>query len=113
MKLLRAIFLGVRGVPEGTYEFANTTNGKPHDVIVITGPEASGKTRFLEALLATKEAVGGYGPPSPGATWLTPNGTLAKVVLSRVAACHGPSSTFTSTALIGERPLLSAKPCTV
>jgi len=100
MKLLRAIFLGVRGVPEGTYEFANTTNGKPHDVIVITGPEASGKTRFLEALLATKEAVGGYGPPSPGATWLTPNGTLAKVVLSFALSDEERAYVGTSQAVV-------------
>jgi energy-coupling factor transporter ATP-binding protein EcfA2 len=82
MKILRATFLGVRGVPEGSYDFSHPATGAPQGVVVITGPEASGKTRFVEAILATKEAIGPYGPMSPGAAWLPPGSMVAKVALS-------------------------------
>lgn len=82
MKITRATFLSVRGIPDGTYDLCHPATGAPNSMILVTGPEASGKTRFLEALLATKEAIGPYGPMSPGATWLQPGSQLAKIMLS-------------------------------
>jgi energy-coupling factor transporter ATP-binding protein EcfA2 len=82
VKILRATFLGIRGVTDGTYDFAHPVTGAPHSMILVTGPEASGKTRFLEAILATKEAIGPYGPMSTGATWLEPGSQIAKIMVS-------------------------------
>jgi len=82
VKILRATFLSIRGVPDGTYDFANPISGAPNSLLLVTGPEASGKTRFLEALLATKEAIGPYGPMIEGATWLKPGSQLAKIMIS-------------------------------
>ncbi len=82
MKILRATFLGIRGVPDGTYDLSNPATGAPNSIVLVTGPEASGKTRFLEAILATKEAIGPYGPMSTGATWLHPGSQLAKIMLT-------------------------------
>jgi hypothetical protein len=82
VKIVRATFLSVRGVPDGTYDLAHPTTGAPHGMVLVTGPEASGKTRFLEGILATKEAIGPYGPMSAGEAWLRPGSQLAKVMLS-------------------------------
>lgn len=82
MKIVRATFLSIRGVPDGTYDFPQQTAGSANSPIIVTGPEASGKTRFLEALLATKEAIGPYGPMIDGATWLEPGKQLAKIMLT-------------------------------
>lgn len=82
MKIQRATFLGIRGVPDGSYELCEAKTGAPASVVVVTGPEASGKTRFLEAIFAAKEAIGPYGPMSPGAAWLLPGAPIAKIVLS-------------------------------
>ncbi|HVY44924.1 MAG TPA: hypothetical protein VHB21_03555, partial [Minicystis sp.] len=81
MKLLRATFLGVRGVPDATLHLGDATTGKPRDLVVVTGPPASGKTRALEAIVAAKEAVAPYGPPQPGAAWIAPSEGAAKVAL--------------------------------
>lgn len=83
MKIRQATFLGVRGVADGTYGFA-AKNGVPHDIVVVTGPAASGKTRLLEALFAAKEAIGPYGALGPGKTWLRPGESVAKVMLTLV-----------------------------
>lgn len=82
MKIVRATFLSIRGVPDGTYDFRHPASGAANSPIIVTGGEASGKTRFLEALLATKEAIGPYGPMMDGATWLEPTKQLAKVMLT-------------------------------
>ncbi len=82
MKIVRATFLGIRGVSDGTYDFTHPTTGAPNSLVLVTGPEASGKTSFLEAIVAAKEAIGAYGPMSPGATWIASGGVIAKVMLS-------------------------------
>lgn len=82
MKLSRVTFLGIRGIADGSYDFTDVQTGLPHDVVIVTGPEASGKTRFLEAILAAKEGIAPYGPMSTGATWLPPGLGVAKIMLS-------------------------------
>jgi energy-coupling factor transporter ATP-binding protein EcfA2 len=81
MKLARVSFLGVRGLADATYDFV-AGGGAPHDLVVVTGPTASGKTRFLEAILATKEAIGPYGLPPSGASWVASGAFGAKVSLA-------------------------------
>lgn len=63
MKLLQLTLENFRGAPDGTYAFTHPATGKPHDLILITGGPASGKTSILAAIAALKEIVGGYGPP--------------------------------------------------
>jgi hypothetical protein len=81
MKLSRVTFLGVRGLADATYDLTDPTTGEPRDVVVFTGPAASGKTRALEAIAAAKEAIGPYGPLQPGAPWIAGEGVAAKVTL--------------------------------
>lgn len=82
MKIVRATFLGIRGVADGTYDLTHPVTGAPNSLVLVTGAEASGKTSFLEAILAAKEAIGAYGPMSPGATWIASGGIIAKIMLS-------------------------------
>jgi hypothetical protein len=82
VKIIRATFLSIRGVPDGTYDLAHPVSGAPNSMVLVTGPEASGKTRFLEALLATKEAIGPYGPMIEGGTWLRPGNQTAKIMVT-------------------------------
>jgi len=66
MKLLRLALDNFRGAPNGEYAFTHPTTGTPLDTIYVTGPAASGKTTFLEAIAALKESVGAYGlGPNP------------------------------------------------
>src|SRR5262245_29617620 len=63
MKLLSLTLENFKGAPDGAYSFTPRAAGKPHDLTLITGGAASGKTSILEAIAAVKELVGGYGPP--------------------------------------------------
>jgi energy-coupling factor transporter ATP-binding protein EcfA2 len=66
MKLRELTCAGVRGVPDGTYSFADARTGAPLAVVLVTGGPGSGKTTLLEAIAAAKESVGSYGaPPDP------------------------------------------------
>ncbi len=81
MKIQRAEFIGIAGVPDLTIELPTSGAGEPHDRVVVTGPSGSGKTRLLEAMIAAKEAIRPYGPLTPGAPWIR-SGQAAKVRLS-------------------------------
>jgi hypothetical protein len=81
MKLSRVTFLGVRGLADATYDLTDPATGEPRDVVVFTGPAASGKTRALEAIAAAKEVIGPCGPLQPGAPWIADDGAAAKVTL--------------------------------
>jgi hypothetical protein len=61
MKLAEIEFANVRSLPDGRYSLRGTQSGKPLDVVLVTGPARSGKTSFLEAIAAAKEAAGPYG----------------------------------------------------
>jgi len=78
MKILRATFLGIRGVGDATLDLTDPRTGAPHGTVVVTGPSGSGKTRVLEALIAAKEAIGSYGMPTTGERWIGP-GNAAKI----------------------------------
>src|SRR5262249_16870204 len=57
---------GIRGLADGTYDFADARTGAPRDVVIVTGSAGTGKTSLLEAIAAAKEAAGSYGPlPDP------------------------------------------------
>jgi hypothetical protein len=81
MKIQRATFFGVRGVPDLTLDLADARTGAPRGLVVVTGPSGSGKTRLIEALVAAKEAVRPYGPAIVGAPWITA-GNAAKILIA-------------------------------
>lgn len=64
---------GVAGVEDLHVDWMAST-GRPHDVVVITGPEASGKTRLLELVLAGLEVIGPYEGIVRGADWVGAGG---------------------------------------
>jgi hypothetical protein len=78
MKIERATFIGVAGVPDLTLELTEGRTGAPHSLVVLSGPGGSGKTRMMEALIAAKEAIRPYGPMAPGAAWIRA-GNAAKI----------------------------------
>ena len=60
MKISRISAQGVIGLPSLDCELVSRATGRPHDLIVVTGPAASGKTRLCELILAVLEIVGPY-----------------------------------------------------
>jgi hypothetical protein len=82
VKLCRAEFLSIRGVPDLTWNLARTAQATPVDVAIVTGGPSSGKTRLLEAILAAKEIIAPYGLPIDGKPWLRPGETAAKIELT-------------------------------
>lgn len=60
MKISRLAFQGVGALPDMECDFGGGGTGRPHDLIVLTGPPASGKTRLVELILATIETVAPY-----------------------------------------------------
>ncbi len=82
MKLRKVAFRGVRGLPDGTHDLTDPRTGEAHSLVLVTGPPASGKTRFLEAIFAAKEWVAPYGARPAAGPWVLPTGTAAKVAIS-------------------------------
>lgn len=81
MKIQRATFIGVSGVPDLTLDLTDSRTSSPHALVVVAGPSASGKTRLIEALIAAKEAIRPYGGMSTGAGWIR-SGSAAKILVT-------------------------------
>jgi hypothetical protein len=81
MKIQRAEFLGIAGVPDLSIDLRASASGAPPNVVVVSGRSGAGKTRLLEALVAAKEAIRPYGAMATGAAWIRASGA-AKVRLS-------------------------------
>ncbi|NUP05373.1 MAG: ATP-binding protein [Polyangiaceae bacterium] len=69
MKIGSVALTGVRGLADRYVDWVSSATGRPHDLVVVAGPPASGKTRFLEALIAAFETVGGYMGIVRGSDW--------------------------------------------
>lgn len=80
MKIVRATFDGVGGVPDVTLDWgdAGHLGDAPY---VVTGPPGSGKTRLLQAICLGKEKVAPYGNPGPGHGWVRGEGRAAKIAI--------------------------------
>ncbi len=83
MKIQRATFIGVRGVPDVSLDLTDARTGEARPLVIVTGPSGSGKTRMIEALIAAKEALRPYGALAAGAPWIGTTGA-AKI---RVTFC--------------------------
>jgi energy-coupling factor transporter ATP-binding protein EcfA2 len=59
VKLSRIQTTACRAVPDGEYSF-QSKDGAAADLVVVTGASGSGKTSFLELILACKEVIGPY-----------------------------------------------------
>lgn len=83
MKISRFAASGVASLPDLDCDFLSPATGRPHDLIVVSGPAASGKTRLCDLILATLEAAGGYlGIVSPHDWYADPSrGARAEVDL--------------------------------
>lgn len=81
MKLAGLSFSDVRGFADKRFEFASDAAARPHDIVLVTGPPAAGKTRFLEAILAGLEVVGPYVGIVRGRDWVY-DGRVATIGLS-------------------------------
>ncbi|MFO0551601.1 MAG: hypothetical protein U0271_24650 [Polyangiaceae bacterium] len=81
MRIRRVICDGVLGVQDASFDLSDASTGRPANIVAITGPAASGKTRLLEAVLAAKETLAPYATrPSPDEWVRTPEGA-AKITL--------------------------------
>jgi hypothetical protein len=69
MKISRLALRGVAALPDIDRDLTSAATGRPHDLIVVTGPAASGKTRLCEAILAALETVGPYHGIVHAADW--------------------------------------------
>lgn len=81
MKVKRLQVDGFRGLPDRDFLFGDPS-GKAPNLVVVTGPTGSGKTSFLEAIIAGKERVAGYGAVGAPAQYLRPGVTGGKVKIT-------------------------------
>ena len=81
MKVSRLVSRGVASLPDIECDFMSATTGRPHDLIVISGPPASGKTRLCELMLAAFEAAGGYQGIVQSSDWVQDANREARVEL--------------------------------
>lgn len=80
MRIARMAVHGVAGLPDG---WMDLTQAKPSParLVAIAGPPSSGKTRWLETLVAAKEATAPYGPTPPSDAWIARGRSSAKVTV--------------------------------
>jgi hypothetical protein len=86
MRILDLETFGIRGVPDGFYDFAlpadAASRAVAHDLVVVTGPSGSGKTRFLELIVAVRETLAPSDQPINGDHWIPPGNRAAKAKVS-------------------------------
>ena len=81
MRLLRARTVGIAGVPDGAWDFAQPDTGEPLDLVLFTGPSAIGQTRLLEAIGAARERLAPSGLDVDDARLIARGYPAAKVEL--------------------------------
>ena len=81
MRILALQAIGVEGVPDGDYSFADAS-GAPADVVVVSGAVASGKTRLLELLLLIREIIAPTNDEADEEAWVRLGGSSARVIVT-------------------------------
>ncbi|MBL8743155.1 MAG: hypothetical protein JNK04_18725, partial [Myxococcales bacterium] len=80
MKISQLACRGIAGLPDLTLDFMSSL-GRPHDLVIVTGPEASGKTRLCELIIAGLEVIGPYEGIVRSSTWLAPGAASGRLEL--------------------------------
>jgi len=81
MKISRFAARGVLGLRDLDLDFAAGAPGGPRDLVIVSGPPASGKTRLFDLMLAALEAVGPYHGMVRASDWCADLGKGARVEL--------------------------------
>lgn len=79
MKIQRLSVDGFRGLADRSFLLTDPRSGRAAPLVVVTGPTGSGKTSFLEAIIAGKEQAAAYGPIPPDTACVRPGAGAAKV----------------------------------
>jgi energy-coupling factor transporter ATP-binding protein EcfA2 len=119
LKILDLQTFGVRGVPDGFYDFAVPADVASRtgasDLVVVTGPSGSGKTRFLELIVAVREALTPKDEELDHDSWICPGHRTAKAQVSWLLspqeqrAVGAPNPVHrTETIFGGDNPVSSA-----
>jgi hypothetical protein len=80
MKISRLACRGIAGLPDLSIDWTSSL-GAPYDYVLITGPEASGKTRLLELIVAGLEVIGPYEGIVRSSTWRSATSPAARLEL--------------------------------
>ncbi len=81
MKISRFAARGVLGLRDLDLDFTAGAPGGPRDVVIVSGPPASGKTRLFDLMLAALEAVGPYHGMVRAEDWCADLGKGARLEL--------------------------------
>jgi hypothetical protein len=81
MKISRFTARGVLGLRDLDLDFTAGAPGGPRDVVIVSGPPASGKTRLFDLMLAALEAIGPYHGMVRAEDWCADLGKGARVEL--------------------------------
>lgn len=79
MKIARLTSQNLRAAPDATYAFGDER--APAPLVVVTGGQGSGKTLFLETIVAAKEAAAPYGVTPAAAPLVRFEAASAKVTI--------------------------------
>lgn len=79
MKVRKVLVDGFRGLPDREVSLVDPRTDSAFGLVVVTGPRASGKTSFLEAIIAGKEQIGPYGPAQSPSAFVRQDASAAKV----------------------------------
>lgn len=80
MKLRGLTCAGIPGVADGTFEFAKP-NGAPHDLVLVTGDEATGKSRLLGVIAAARDMIAPLGEEVNQDAWVRYGQVASKVLM--------------------------------
>lgn len=109
MRLLALQTSGVEGVPDGSYSFADSS-GAPADVVLVTGPAASGKTRMLDLLLLIRELIAPTNDEADEQAWVRVGSRSARVLLTFWLSEHERKTLGYATPAVTVESILGADP---
>jgi predicted ATPase len=79
MKVRKVFTDGFRGLHDRELSLVDPRTDSAYGLVVVTGKRGSGKTSFLEAIIAAKEQIGPYGAASPASAFVRQDASAAKV----------------------------------
>jgi hypothetical protein len=79
MRVRRLTTDGFRGLPDRSYSLIDPRSDSGFGLVLVTGTRSTGKTSFLEAIIAAKEQVGPYGSALAPSSFLRAGETVTKV----------------------------------